>query len=147
RGTHDFIIIGGGDTAHLAYHAEHPMGQMMVYQSYTPEAGWSAIEEVGITGTHATAMTVDDAGNVWVFYGLTNEIMFRVRPAGADGFGPPGCAVRLDPLFLAGSPWLASAQPTGDEVGLLWTIRVADRWEVRFTTVDLESALAGAPCP
>ena len=119
----------------------------MVYQSYTPEAGWSAIEEVGITGTHATAMTVDDAGNVWVFYGLTNEIMFRVRPAGADGFGPPGCAVRLDPLFLAGSPWLASAQPTGDEVGLLWTIRVADRWEVRFTTVDLESALAGAPCP
>jgi hypothetical protein len=147
RGTHDFIIIGAGDTAHLAYHADHPQGQMMVYQNYSSASGWSPIEEVGITGTHATAMTVDDGGNVWVFYGNTNEIMFRVRRAGGDGFGPAGCAVRLDPLTLAGSPWLASAQPAGDEVGLLWTIRVADRWEVRFTTVDLESALAGGDCP
>ncbi|MDP6508220.1 MAG: hypothetical protein QF719_02745 [Chloroflexota bacterium] len=146
-GTHDFIIIGDGDTSHLAYHAAHLQGQMMVYQSYTPATGWSDIEEVGPTGTHATAMTIDDSGNVWVFYGITNEIMFRVRPAGGGGFGPVGCAVRLDPLFLAGSPWLASAQPAGDQVGLLWTIRIADRWEVRFAALDFDTALAGAPCP
>jgi len=147
NGTHDFIIIGDGDTAHLAYHADDAGGQMMVYQSYSTDTGWTAIEEVGITGAHATAMTVDDSGNVWVFYANTNEIMYRVRPAGGEGFGPPGCAVRLDPLFGAGSPWLASAQPAGDEVGLMWTIRVADRWEIRFTTLDLETALAGGACP
>ena len=43
------------------------------------------------------------------------------------GFSPEVCAVRIDQLVRAGSLWLASAQSAGDEVGLLWTERIADR--------------------
>lgn len=49
--------------------------------------------------------------------------------------------MRLDLRIRAGYVWLASAQPTGNEVGFLWTNRIADRWEVRFATIKAEDAV------
>ena len=49
KGTHDYIIISDGETAHLAYHTDNPAGQMMVYQNYTSGAGWSPIQEIGLS--------------------------------------------------------------------------------------------------
>jgi len=146
RGTHDYIINAAGDTVHLAYHAADPKGEMMTYQSYDEETGWSEPVEVGISETHATAMTIDAAGNVWIFYGWSGEVRYRVWLPADNAFSPEACAVRVDQLVRTGSPWLASAQPTGDGVGLLWTERIADRWEVRFITIRLDQALAGTAC-
>ena len=146
KGTHDYIIISDGETAHLAYHTDNPAGQMMVYQNYTSGAGWSPIQEIGLSEIHATAMTVDSVGNVWVFYAYDDEIKYRVRLADDGTIGPEGCAVRLDPRIRAGNVWLASAQPTSNEVGFLWTNRIADRWEVRFATIKAEDAVTGLSC-
>ncbi len=146
RGTHDYIIISAGDTVHLAYHADHPEGQMMTYQSYDEETGWSEPVDVGISETHATAMTVDATGNVWIFYSFSGEVKYRVWLLADYALSPETCAVRIDQLVRAGSPWLASAPSADNEVGLLWTERIADRWEVRFTTVTLDQTLAGTVC-
>jgi hypothetical protein len=138
EGTHDYIVIASKNDVHLAYHAKHPGGQMMTYQRYSPDNGWSAPLNVGKTGTHATAMSVDTFGNVWLFYGDSREVRYRVWFSDKETFGPESCVVRIDKLVRAGSPWLASAQPTADRVGLLWTERVSDRWEIRFIQLSLE---------
>ena len=146
EGTHDYIVIASKNDVHLAYHAKHPHGQMMTYQRYSPGSGWSAPLSVGNTGTHATAMSIDALGNVWFFYGDSKEVKYRVWFSDKETLGPELCVVRIDKLVRAGSPWLASAQPTADHVGLLWTERVSDRWEIRFIKLSLEVESVGPSC-
>ncbi len=153
KGTHDFTIIESGGKAHLAYHRAGPSGENMTYRTWTREDSWSERIDLGETTTHTTAMSVDNDGNVWVFYGasrsseeLPGTIMFRILEKGSEVFGPARCAARIPYLRSSGSPWLASAQPSSQMVGLLWVEKPADYWQVKFRTLDLESDSRDAKC-
>jgi hypothetical protein len=89
-GMHDFILISDGKRAHLAYHRPAAGGEMMTYRYWTRDGGWSEWMDVGVTATHATAMTVDEEGNIWVFYGIGPEINFRVLKKGESAGGRGG---------------------------------------------------------
>ena len=151
RGTHDFIILESRGKAHLAYHRAISLqaGQMMTYQTWTREDSWSQPLDVGETSTHSTAMSIDNDGNVWIFYRDgpdERKIQFRVLENESEAFGPVRCAAFIPELRLAGSAWLASSQPSGNEVGLLWMEKPADFWEVKFRSLSLNDVSRDAHC-
>ena len=146
KGTHDYALISDGKRAHLAYHRPAAEGQMMSYRFWTPDSSWSERLDVGVTGTHATAMTLDSEGNVWVFYGIRAEIKFRVLKKGETAFGQVRCVTRIPHLRDMGSPWLAAAAATRGRAGVMWMERPAEFWEVRFQTVVLEEQSEDADC-
>ncbi len=147
-GTHDYILISDGERAHLAYHRPDTVAPpIMSYRYWTPEDSWSERKDVGRTGTHATAMTVDLEGNVWVFYGLNGEIRFRILRPGESEFGPEGCAVMTPDLRQAGSPWLAAAAATEGRVGLMWMEKPGGEvWEVKFRTLGRDEDTVDMAC-
>ena len=163
RGVHDFVLVADGGLVHLAYHADgvevptrapalrddvHRGKEVMTYRNWDVEVGWSDPIPLGLTGTHMTAMSVDDDGNVWVFYGnLLGEIRLRVLRSGANDFDPEICIGTVPEHVAASSAWLASSQPSGNSVGLLWVERPGEQWEVRFRTFTLDSLTTIAPCP
>ena len=154
EGTHDYILISDGERAHLAYHRPAATGQVMSYRYWTLEDSWSERKDVGETGTHATAMTVDLEGNVWVFYGghghlpeARGAIRFRILRPGESEFGPERCAVMIPDLRQAGNPWLAAAAATEGRVGLMWMEKPGGEvWEVKFRTLDLKDESRDAKC-
>lgn len=112
----------------------------MMYRTWSDAASWSPPTEVGRSGTHVTAMTLDSDNNVWVFYGTAGEVLLRVKKAGSERFEAPRCAVAIGPYENAGYPWLsAAASPERKEVGLLWVERPGEGYEVRFRSFRLDS--------
>lgn len=147
-GIHDHILLVRDGVVHLAYHAPGKHGTVMAFRTWTEDGGWSQRIDLAATGDHATAMTVDEVGNVWVFFGTGSSVRMRVRRVGRDSFDAERCVVNINPLEAASYVWLGAAQPAGkNETGLLWTQRPADdRWEVRFKVIGLEDFDAAPLC-
>ena len=94
-------------------------------------------------------MSIDNDGNVWIFYRDVNDerkIRFRVLENESVDFGPVRCAAFIPELRVAGSAWLASSQPSGNEVGLLWMEKPAHFWEVKFRSLSLNDISRDAHC-
>ena len=147
-GIHDYILVAKDGVVHLAYHAPGEQGAMMAYRTWAEGTGWSKRTDLEATGDHATAMTVEEAGNVWVFYGTKSSVRMRIKRAGSAVFDVARCLVSIDLLEASSYVWLAAAQPAGkNETGLLWTQRPADdRWEVRFKVIGLDDFEAAPLC-
>ncbi len=99
-------------------------------------------------------MSIDNDGNVWVFYGnLEGVIRLRVLRSGANDFDPELCIVTIPKHVAASYAWLASSQPSGNGVGLLWMERAGEDqpharlWEVRFHRLTLDSLTTFSTCP
>jgi hypothetical protein len=147
-GIHDHIAIVRDGILHLAYHAPGAHGSLISHRTWSRENGWSARNDLARTGDHATAMTIDSAGNVWIFYGTGTSVTMRVKQAGAQFFGPERCIVTIDSLRADSYVWLAAANTgDGDSTGLLWMERpIDDRWEVRFKKISLSDFHSAPLC-
>ena len=157
-GTHDYVLASDGEQLHLVYHSaasEPGNPSRMVYRGWTRQAGWSDRVVLGATKAHHTALAIDPAGNVWVFYGTSTSIRVRILKSGSDVFEAERCIISISDDDRAGHAWL-SAAPGGDDagVGLLWMEQhvgtpvnpIDGRWNVRFHAFTLTEILALPTC-
>ena len=158
-GTHDYVLASDGEQLHLVYHsvASEPNNSRirMVYRGWTRQAGWSDRVDLGATTAHHTALAIDHAGNVWVFYGTSTSIRVRILKPGSAVFEAERCIISVSGDDRASHAWLSAAPGVDDAgVGLLWMEQhvgtpvnpLDGRWNVRFRAFTLTEILALPTC-
>jgi hypothetical protein len=149
KGTHDYALVADGDQLHIVYHTEMEGGYgAMVYRTWSRSTGWSQRMFIGATSPHHTALVLDNAGNVWVFYGARRSVRVRVLGKGSDQFEAARCPINTPDPDLASHAWLnaAAGRENTSEVGLLWIELPSERWNVRFRTFTLDEVMALPAC-
>jgi len=149
KGTHDYAVVADGDQLHVVYHSELEGGSgAMAYRTWSRSTGWSERIFLGPASPHHTALALDNAGNVWVFYGERRSVRVRVLRSGADQFEAARCPIETLEPDLASHAWLnaAAGRENTSEVGLLWIELPSEKWNVRFRTFTLDEVMALPTC-